>query len=170
MTAARNWLNKSGLTPTDIDAGRVSRPLTGQTWVTFHPQATGALIPQEPMIQVKLLGDGTIQEVAYRWPKTLQTEAATLRSVDAAWQEVVAGGGYLEAFQTIPADLPPNTVFKGLAAMTRVSLGWGPASDGQQQYLVPLYVFEGSATLDNQPTGQPATIPVRVYIAATNTR
>lgn len=167
IAAAREWLSKAGLMSANADPGLVTRPTPGQIVVTFHPQTPGSLIPQDPMIQVKLAADGTVREVYHRWPTKLEPREVALRDVNVAWSEVVAGGGYLEVFQTVPADLPANTVFTGNAVVTKVSIGWAPGTTGTTNYLVPLYVFEGTVTLTNPPAGQPAAVPFRVYIAAT---
>ena len=151
----------------NADAGWVTRPTPEQIVVTFHPQTPGSLIPQDPMIQIKLSADGTVREAYHRWPTKLEPQEAALRDVNVAWSEVVAGGGYLEVQQTVPADLPANTVFNGNAVVSKVSIGWAPGTNGTTNYLVPLYVFEGTVTLANPPAGQPAAVPFRVYIAAT---
>ena len=167
IAAAREWLTDVGIMPANADAGRVTRPTTGQVWVTFHPQPLGNLIPQDPMIQVKLGLDGAVREVYHRWPTNLVPREVTVRELSVAWSEVAAGGGYLEVDQTVPQDLPANTVFTGNAVVARVAIGWAPGTDGKTNYLLPLYVFEGTVTLANPPKGQPASVPFRVYIAAT---
>jgi hypothetical protein len=118
------------------------------------------------MVRVVLGGDGTMKSFYERWPTTLNARPTLLRDPNIAWAEIVAGRGYLEVDQTIPSALPANTVFRGAATVTKVSLGWAPGTTGTTNYLVPLYVFEGTVTLINPPTGQPATVPFRVYIGA----
>ncbi len=167
LAAAKAWLTKVGIMPADADTGKVTRPTPDQVVVTYHPQIPGSLIPQDPMIQVKLGLDGTVREVYHRWPTNLVPREAATRDLAAAWSDVVTGGGYLEVDQTIPQNLPANTIFKGAAVVAQVAIGWAPGTDGKTNYLIPVYVFEGSVTLTNPPTGQPATVPFRVYIAAT---
>ncbi len=167
LAAAKAWLTKVGIMPADADTGKVNRPTPDQVVVTYHPQIPGSLIPQDPMIQVKLGLDGTVREVYHRWPTNLVPREAATRDLAAAWSDVVTGGGYLEVDQTIPQNLPANTIFKGAAVVAQVAIGWAPGTDGKTNYLIPVYVFEGSVTLTNPPTGQPATVPFRVYIAAT---
>ena len=167
LAAAKKTMTAYGLLPTGIDAGRVTRPTPDQVVVTFHPASPGALVPQDPMVRVVLGQDGTLKSFYERWPTALTARPAILRDPNIAWAEVTTGGGYLEVDQTIPADLPANTVFRGAATVTKVSLGWAPGATGTTNYLVPLYVFEGTVTLINPPTGQPATVPFRVYVSAT---
>lgn len=167
LAAAKAWLTKAGIMPADADAGKVTRPTPEQVVVTYHPKTPGTLIPQDPMIQVKLALDGTVREVYHRWPTNLAPREAATRELSAAWSEVVTGGGYLKVDQTIPPNLPANTIFKGNAVVAQVAIGWAPGTDGKTNYLIPLYVFEGSVTLTNPPVGQPATVPFRVFIAAT---
>ena len=167
IAAAKKTLTDYGLLPTGIDAGRVTRPTPDQVVVTFHPVSPGSLIPQDPMVRVVLSQGGTLKSFYERWPTALDARPTPLRDPSSAWAEVTNGGGYLEVDQTIPADLPANTVFRGAATVTRVGLGWAPATTGTANYLVPLYVFEGTVTLTNPPTGQPATVPFRVYVGAT---
>lgn len=167
IAAAKKVLTAYGLLPTGIDAGRVTRPTADQVVVTFHPAQPGSLIPQDPMVRVVLAPDGTMKSFYERWPTALTAQPTLLRDPNVAWAEIATGGGYLEVDQTIPSDLPANTIFRGAATVTKVSLGWAPGATGTTNYLVPLYVFEGTVTLINPPTGQPATIPFRVYVSAT---
>jgi hypothetical protein len=167
IAAAKKIMTGYGLLPSGIDAGRVTRPTVDQVLVTFHPASPGSLIPQDPMVRVVLAPDGTLKSFYERWPTALTTRPTPLRDPNVAWAEVTTGGGYLEVDQTIPADLPANTVFRGTATVTKASLGWAPGTTGTTNYLVPLYVFEGTVTLTNPPTGQPATVPFRVYVGAT---
>ncbi len=167
IAAAKKTMTAYGLLPTGIDAGRVTRPTPDQVLVTFHPASPGSLVPQDPMVRVVLGQDGTVKSFYSRWPTALTAQPALLRDPNIAWAAIAAGSGYLEVDQTIPNDLPANTVFRGAATVTKVSLGWAPGATGTTNYLIPLYVFEGTVTLINPPTGQPATVPFRVYIGAT---
>lgn len=167
IAAAKKILTGYGLLPTNIDAGRVTRPTADQVLVTFHPTQPGALIPQDPMVRVTLAPDGTLKGFYERWPTSLTARPTLLRDPNIAWAEITNGGGYLEVDQTIPTNLPTNTVFRGAATVTKVGLGWAPGTTGTTTYLVPLYVFEGTVTLTNPPAGQPATVPFRIYAGAT---
>ena len=167
LAVAKKTMTVYGLLPIGIDAGRVTRPTADQVVVTFHPASPGSLVPQDPMVRVVLGQDGALKSFYERWPTALTAQPAILRDPNIAWAEVTTGGGYLEVDQTIPADLPANTVFRGAATVTKVSLGWAPGATGTTNYLIPLYVFEGTVTLINPPTGQPATVPFRVYVSAT---
>jgi hypothetical protein len=166
IAAAKKAMTAYGLLPTGIDTGRVTRPTAEQVVVTFHPVQPGSLIPQDPMVRVVLAQDGTMKSFYERWPTALTAQPTLLRDPNIAWAEIATGGGYLEVDQTIPSDLPANTIFRGAATVTKVSLGWAPGATGTTNYLVPLYVFEGTVTLINPPTGQPATVPFRVYVGA----
>ncbi len=163
---ATDWLKQTGLLPDGIDAGRVTRPTTAQIVVTFHPLQPGALVLGEPAITVALGSDGAVREVNYRWPNSLNPRAAQLRSATLAWADVVAGKGYLEVEQTIPATLPPNTVFKGTATVTKASIGWRLATANGTNYLVPIYVFEGMVVLDNPVATPGVAVPFRTYVQA----
>lgn len=167
IAAAKKYLAGYDLLPTGTDKGRVTRPLADQVIVTFHPVQPGSLIPQDPMVRVTLTTDGTLRGFYHRWPTSLTARPALLRDPNIAWAEITNGGGYLEVDQTIPSDLPADTVFRGAATVTKASLGWAPGTTGTTSYLIPLYVFEGTVKLTNPPTGQPDTVPFRIYIAAT---
>ena len=67
----------------------------------------------------------------------------------------------------MPANLPPNTIYKGAATVTSVSVSWRLATANGTNYLVPLYVFEGTVTLQNPAPGQDKPLPFRVYVQAT---
>jgi len=168
LAAAKGWLTKTSLLQANADAGRVTRPTPEQVIVTFHPQLPGSLTVGDPMIRVTLGVDGVVREVYQRWPTAATPRPTTLRDVNNAIAEVMAGGGYLEVDQTVPSDTPSGTVFKGTAEIKTVSIGWSTAqtaADGTN-YLVPVYVFEGVATLTNPPTGQPNAVPFRLYVPA----
>jgi hypothetical protein len=144
----------------------VTRPNTGQILVTFHPSEMGALLLGDPAVTVQLSVDGSVRQVDHRWPEEIQKSTAQLRGAQAAWADALAGKGYLEVDQTVPATLPPNTVYKGAATVTSVSVSWRLATANGTNYLVPLYVFEGTVILQNPAPGQDKPLPFRVYVQA----
>jgi hypothetical protein len=77
--------------------------------------------------------------------------------------------GYLEVDQTVPAD--SKVTFTGTATVTKVSVGWGLATEttatGSTYYLVPVFVFEGQVALENPAPGQDKTQNFRVYVQGT---
>lgn len=166
LAAAKTWLEQQGLPlPANANAGRVTRPVAGQVTVTFNPQQPNGPILGDPAIVVTMeAATGAVRELSYRWPGGMAAPALVrLRPVADAWADVLAGKGYAEVDATIPANTPPGTVFKGTARATRVRAGWtlGTAADGAS-YLLPVYVFEGEATLE----GQPGPVPFRVFVPA----
>jgi hypothetical protein len=166
LEIARNWLARAQLLPEGTDGGRVTRPTTGQILVTFHPSEMGPLLLGDPAVTVQLGTDGSVRSVNHRWPEEIQKSAVQLRGAQAAWADALAGKGYLEVDQTIPANLPPNTVFTGAATVTGVSVSWRLATADGTHYLVPLYVFEGTVALQNPAPGQDKPLPFRLYVQA----
>ena len=126
----------------------------------------GALLLGDPAVTVQLGVDGSVRQVDHRWPEEIQKSPAQLRGAQAAWADALANKGYLEVDQTVPANLPPNTVYKGAATVTGVSVSWRLATANGTNYLVPLYVFEGTVTLQNPAPGQDKPLPFRVYVQA----
>jgi hypothetical protein len=171
IAAAQGWLTKANLLPANADGGRVTRPTPEQVVVTLHPQIPGPQIASDPMIEVTLGVDGSVRNVYHRWPTNISPRETALRNVNEAWAEVAAGNGYLEVDQTVPTNIPAGTVFHGAANVTAVSIGWSTAAEGADglNYLVPVYVFEGTVTLSNPPEGQPNAVPFRVFIPAAAT-
>jgi hypothetical protein len=152
----------------------VTRPTSEQVVVTFHPtqgfQPTQQEISilGEPGITVKLGANGAVREVFYRWFKNPDPRQVPLRGAAAAWAEAQAGKGYLEVDQTVPATLPANTVYRGAATVTKVSIGLRNATDASGTvYLVPIYIFEGTVALENPAPGQTGPFTFRLYIQAT---
>ncbi|MDP9374759.1 MAG: hypothetical protein M3Q65_20385 [Chloroflexota bacterium] len=165
--AATDWLRRHNLLPSDVDTGRVTCPIPGETVVTFHPSQPNGYtlghIPGDPAIVVTFGQDGVARELRHRWPESVLPlpQPARLRPAGAAWADARAGAGYVEIDWAAPAGAPSETVFTATAK--RVSIGWatGTADDGTV-YLVPVYVFEGTVTLD----GGARPAPFRHYVPA----
>lgn len=169
LAAAKEWLNRGRtsagpLLPANADGGRVTRPVAGQTVVTFRPQVPGPLILGDPAIVVTLGPDGVVRELHHHWPAGLAPRITRLRGADAAWADAQAGEGWVEVDWTLPSTTSPDAVFTGAATVTEVTLGWTLAgTENDTVYLVPLHVFSGTVKLDAAP--QP--VPFRLYVPAT---
>ena len=168
ITKAGDWLVKAGLWPGGVADGKVTRPTSEQIVVTFHPTQPETTLLGNPSIVVKLGTNGAVREVFYRWFKNPDPRQTPLRGAAAAWAEAQAGKGYLEVDQTVPATLPANTVYRGAATVTKVSVGHHNATAANGiVYLVPIYIFEGTVRLENPAPGQTGPFAFRLYIQAT---
>jgi hypothetical protein len=162
-TAARRWLAARGLLPSGADNGTVTHPNPGQTLVSFELQSLTGPVLGDVGIAVALDDSGTVRAAGYRWPASATPQPVALRSAASAWADVQAGKGYVVVDWTMPWQISQGTVYTGAATVTQVTVGWAVAAapDGTP-YLVPVFVFQGQATLDGQQ--QPA--PFRVFVPA----
>ncbi len=167
LAAAKTWLDEKGLPlPADAGEGRVTRPVAGQVAVTFNPrQPAGPFLGDPAIVVVFDAASGAVREASYRWPSGIADPTLIrLRPVAAAWADVQAGKGHAEVESPVPANTPPGTAFRGAARATTARIGWTLATnDDGTSYLLPIYVFEGAATLE----GQSRPAPFRVFIPAT---
>jgi hypothetical protein len=165
LAAARQWLSTSALLPPNADGGHVTRPTADEIIVTYRPKSPGALILGDPAVVVTLDPKGNVRTATYRWPEQVAQRPVRLRPASDAWADAQAGKGYLQVDQTIPANLPSGTVYKGAATVTNVDIGWTTVTNDSGTYLVPVYVFSGTVALDGQPQGTPP-VPFRIYVPA----
>ncbi|HEU5331070.1 MAG: hypothetical protein ACTHMJ_17330 [Thermomicrobiales bacterium] len=165
LAVANQWLSTSALLPPNADGGHVTRPAPDEIVVTYRPKSPGPLILGDPAVVVTLDAKGAVRTATYRWPEDVTQRPVRLRPAADAWADAQAGKGYLQVDQTIPANLPSGTVYKGAATVTNVDIGWTTATNDSGTYLVPVYVFSGTVALDGQPQGTPPT-PFRIYVPA----
>lgn len=161
--AARRWLEPRGLWPGNAGEGRVTRPMSGQTVVTFSPTDPPGEFPDDPQITILFDETATVRDLRYRWPNEIQPRPVPLRSANEAWADAQAGNGYTELDIVVPPRAAPGSAFGGSATVTSVSIGWavGASGDGVT-YLIPVYVFEGTAILD----GSSREVTFRTFVPA----
>lgn len=158
IASARSWLLARDLLPMDIGAVDVQYS-PGTVDVIFHPKSLPDLLSAIPGVRIHMQSDGAVTEMKRMWPAQLIPGAYDLISLDAAWATVSQRG-------MLDVRLPPNTILPpGAEARTvidNVSISYAYAGGTSADYLQPVYVFNGHATI----TGIPAPISMRVAVPA----
>lgn len=162
MSAA--WLSASGFTGSNMDGGTVvSRDdELGRIVVVFRPVEPVPNLAPSPSATVTIGPGGTVLEVRVNWPSSLGGAEYALRPPDELWQLLIEGYGYLSADLS---GVAASGALSGTAVISDYSFAYTLAgSPANQQYLVPLVVFLGSATIDQ--TGD--VIPVEIAVPSVN--
>ncbi len=158
INSARGWLLAQDLLPPDVGLVDVQYS-TGAIAVIFHPKTLPDVLSSVPGVRVQMRADGAITEVKRAWPNELVPGAYALISLDDAWATIMQQG--------MPElQLPPDATFPaGMSAQTtidNVSIAYALASGVGGDYLQPIYLFSGQATI----TGFENPVPVRVAVPA----
>lgn len=160
---ARSWLADSGMAGTGVGSGQVldRDEGSGRATVSLKPAEPASIISATPSARVTLRGDGTVVEAHISWPASLSSSTYGLRSAENLWADASQGRGFVDISAN---DLPPN--FQGNAgtvSITSVSIAYTIAGGTQgTQYLAPVAVFSGTASID----GASGAIPVSIYVQA----
>lgn len=161
---AREWLRQVGMLPANVGEGsiqtRVENP--GRIIVTFQPIEPAPLLSASPNILVILGPQGSILESSIRWAEISQADMYQLRGAESAWSEVESMRSYVDT--TLPADtFESGATITGTATYTSVSLAYTSSGiPGEQQFLQPVYAFEGTLT----PDGSEESYPITSYVPA----
>ena len=162
VQTARSWLVDNGLTGTGVGSGQVldRDESTGRAFVQLKPAEPSRIISGTPSAGVTVRGDGVITEATITWPQSLSGSTYGLRSADNLWADATQGRGFVDIRAS---DLPGN--FQGASGTVSITSGgiaYTIAGSSQgSQYLVPVAVFSGTATVNG--TGG---IPVNIYVPA----
>jgi hypothetical protein len=129
----------------------------GRIVVIFRPVEPAPNLAPSPSATVTVGAGGTVLEARINWP-TLSAAEYALRSPDQLWQQMIDGNGYLDADIS---GIDAGGGLTGTAVITNYSFAYTLAgSPANQQYLVPLVVFIGSATIDQ--TGDVVAVEIAV--------
>lgn len=160
----REWLRQVGMLPANVGDGRVQTRVENpaRIIVTFQPVQPSPLLSSSPNITVTLGPQGSVLESSIRWADLSEGDVYQLRGTEAAWVEVESKRAYVET--TLPADqFETGTTITGTASYSSVSLAYTSSGvPGEQQYLQPVYVFEGTIT----PEGSEENYPITSYVPA----
>jgi hypothetical protein len=163
IQTARSWLVDNGLVSANIGSGWVDHrdDAQGQASVVLKPSDPPGIISATPSARVRVHGDGSVSEATISWPGSLASSTYSLRSAEALWADASQGRGYVEIRQS---DLPPNFQgATGTVTITNTRVAYTIAGSPQgTQYLVPVVVFSGNATI----AGSDAAVPVSIYVQA----
>lgn len=164
IASAREWLRTNGLLPANVGDGsimaRIESP--GRVVVSFQPLSPSPLISSTPNVTATVGQGGMIIEATYNWAELVSGDVYQLRGAEAAWTEVESRRAWIDA--NLPTDVfEPGTTIGGSVEYTRISIAYTTSGiPGQQQYLQPVYVFQGELTAD----GSEERYPVRAYVPA----
>jgi hypothetical protein len=163
VQAARAWLIRYNLVGSNPGSGTVvSRDdAARQALVRIKPAEPQSILSAIPSATVSLGPGGAVVEANVRWPGSLQRSNYGLRSAEDLWNDASQGRGYIE----IPAESLPagSGAVSGTVSVTAAGLAYPTAGNPEdQQYLVPLVVFSGHATI----SGASGQVPVRIYVPA----
>ncbi|MDQ3045783.1 MAG: hypothetical protein M3R06_11645, partial [Chloroflexota bacterium] len=161
---AREWLRLTEMAPSDLGEGKVEpRPdQPEQVVVLFQPRSPRPLLAGYPAITVALGTNGTILEATFRWATVSAPDLYQLRPAEDAWRQVESGQAYIEI--ELDSDLfPSESVVQGTAEYTDISLAYTTSgTPGEEQFLQPVFVFEGEFT----PQGDVSLTPISAYVPA----
>ncbi len=163
VQTARDWLIQQNLLGPAIGPGSVISRDEKQNvaQVQVKPVEPNQLLSAIPSANVTLDGSGKILEAYVRWPASMPRSTYGLRSAADLWADATAGLGYVEIDDSL---LPAGAgSLPGQATITATSIAYTTAGAPEtKQYLVPLVVFEGQATV----AGVDKPIPVKIYVPA----
>lgn len=163
VQTAREWIIRQNLLGATIGPGTViSRDENlNIAQVQFKPVEPTQLLSAIPSANITINGAGAVIEAYIRWPASMPRSTYGLRPASALWSDATTGMGYIEVDDSA---LPAGTgALPGDVTITSTSIAYTTAGAPEtKQYLVPLVVFEGQATV----TGVSNPIPISIYVPA----
>ncbi len=163
VQTARGWLIQQNLLGAAIGPGTVVSRDEKQNiaQVQVKPIEPNQLLSAIPSANLTLDGSGNVREAYVRWPAAMPRSTYGLRSAADLWATATAGLGYVEIDDSL---LPSGSgSLPGQVTITATSIAYTTAGALEtKQYLVPLVVFEGQATV----AGVDTPIPVKIYVPA----
>ena len=162
IESARSWIYANGFISDDVDGGLVigRDDDAGRAVVLFKPAQVSPVLSFLPSATVTVGPGGSVIESNIRWPAGYVGSEYGLWSGDALWNKVLAGEGSVEADLSAVGG---SGVLSGTLTVYSVSIAYSYAgTPGSDEFLVPLVVFSGEATLIE--TGD--VVPVSIYVSA----
>ena len=161
---SRDWLRLKSLLPPDIGDGRVEARIedTNRLIVVFGPAEPLNVLAGYPSIMVTLGSNGEVIEAQVRWANIVRGDVYQLMTAQEAWQLVSSGQAFLSP-DLADAKIEPGSDIKGRVTFSSISIAYATAGPpGGQQFLQPIYVFEGRI----RPDGDDRTYPIIAYVSA----
>ncbi|MDQ3548410.1 MAG: hypothetical protein M3439_06270 [Chloroflexota bacterium] len=162
IESARSWIYANGFISDDLDGGVVigRDDDAGRAVVLFKPAQVSPVLSFVPSATVTVGPGGSVIESNIRWPANYIGSEYGLWSGDALWNKVLAGEASIEADLSAVGG---NGALSGTLTVYDISIAYSYAgTPGSDEFLVPLIVFSGEATLNE--TGD--VVPVSVYVSA----
>lgn len=162
IQSASDWIYANGFIGGDLDGGAVigRDDEAGRAVVLFRPADVSPVLSFVPSATVTIGPGGTVVEARIRWPSDYIGSEYGLWSGDTLWNRILAGQGSVEADLSGVAG---SGALSGTMAVYEIWIAYSYAgSPGSDEYLVPLVVFSGEATINE--TGD--VVPVSIYVPA----
>lgn len=160
IESANSWLVSHGLVLNDLGPGTVvgRDELARRASVVFYSTDPDTLLSVYPSARLTMGPGATIIEAYVIWPTGYESSVYGLRTLNDLMGDLYDGRAFIEAdLSGVPGSGPVS----GSMVITSVSLAYSTAgSQSVGQFLTPVVVFHGEATLAD--TG--ATIPVAIYV------
>ncbi len=160
-STARGWLLTRDLLPADVGLVDV-RYGADDVDVIFHPKALPDLLSITPGVRVRLGLDGTVRGFTRAWPSELVPGAYELVPLEAAWASLPASAQVSMSLPPGAANPPPESVANVLIDNVSVAYAYASGGTAGADYLQPMYVFRGVATVP----GVGVPVPVRAAVPA----
>ncbi len=164
IASAREWLRTSNLLPANSGDGEIAATIEtpARKIVAFKPSNPSPLLATTPGITVTVGPGGTVLEARISWANIEQGDMFRLRGEQDAFTEISSRQSYLDV--TLPEDqFPQGSLINGTASYDTVSIAYSTSGAvGEQQYLQPVYVFEGSV----KPEGSEESFAITAYVPA----
>jgi hypothetical protein len=162
IQTASSWIYANGFISDDLDGGVIigRDDDAGRAVVLFRPAAVSPVLSFTPNATVTIGPGGTVVEARIRWPSDYIGSDYGLWSGDTLWNRVLAGEASIDADLS---GVSGGGALSGLMTVYDISLAYSYAgSPGSDEYLVPLVIFSGEATINE--TGD--VVPVSIYVSA----
>lgn len=153
IEAAWTWFSAAGIS--GITAGSADVVATeegsGLSVVALWPENPSPNLAPTPSATIKVSGNGVVEEARVVWPSDLIGSDYGLRSALAMWEDVRNGNSF------VSADLAEAGSGSGTVTITDISVAYTVSGNPyDEQYIVPLVVFGGTAEING----------VSVYVSA----
>lgn len=162
IESARSWIYANGFISDDVDGGVIigRDDDAGRAVVLFKPAQVSPVLSFVPSATVTVGPGGSVVEANIRWPANYVSSEYGLWSGDALWNKVLAGEGSIEADLS---SVSGSGALSGTMTVYDISIAYSYAgSQDSDEFLVPLVVLSGEATLNEN--GE--VIPVTIYVSA----
>lgn len=156
VDAAWSWFSALGIG--GVPAGDASvvavEEAAGLSVVAITPSYPAPNLSPTPSARIKVSASGTVEEARVVWPWSLTESEYGLRPALALWEDLRAGHAF------VSADLSESGGGYGSMTITDISLSYTVAgSPWESQYIVPLVVFGGTATVNGVEVWVSAYVP-----------
>lgn len=156
VDAAWSWFSAAGIGGIAAGSGEViaREEDSGLTVVALRPEYPAPNLAPTPAARIKVSADGVVEEAHVEWPADIVGSEYGLTPALDLWEALRNG----QAF--ISADLSESGSGSGTVTITDISIAYTVSgSPYDAQYIVPLVVFGGTATINGSSVYVSAYVP-----------